>query len=450
MTRQESVTLDLNDIQTAVLWRRPTPYAGRYFLLRIDAAADGCELLRRVLPYVTTEADRKNPDQATTVNLAFTYQGLKALGVPQDSLDSFPLEFQQGMAARAEDVLGEFGESSPTNWEKPFGSPDVHIAINLIAPSAEKLGATMTDAREWLQDLPGVSVIYQLDAEMLPSGREHFGYSDGIGQPLIEGSGDAGYPGQGAALNTNKLLLGYPDESGQVPPMPQPDALGRNGTFLVFRKTYERVAAFRQFLRANADTPEGEEMLAAKLMGRWRSGAPLMLAPERDDPALADDPQRNNDFTYASDPLGLVCPRGAHIRRANPRDSLDNTITDVTLHRCMRRGTSYGPALPEGVLEDDGIDRGIVFIFLGSSIKRQFEFVVSQWQNDGDFVGLGAEKDAIVGNNDGTGAFTIPQRPIRRRLQNINRFTVTRGGEYCFVPSVTALEWLAALEARNL
>lgn len=427
-----------------MLWPRPTPYAGCYLVVRIDEAKQGRELLRRLIPHVATAADWNAANGKASINVALTYAGLKALSLPQSSLDSFPEEFRQGMAARAESELGDTGESSPRNWEKPFGTSEVHLAVSLVAPEVEKLEEAITTARRNYQDLSGVSVIYRLDAVQLASGRTHFGFRDGIGQPLIQGTGSAGHPGQGPMLDIPKLLLGYADETGQIEPMPQPEILGRNGTFMAFRKLHERVALFRKFLSANSVSAEAEESLAAKIVGRWRSGAPLMLCPERDDPVLGADSERNNDFTYASDPLGLKCPRGAHIRRANPRDSLNNSLTDVTIHRCLRRGTSYGPELPEGLLDDDGIDRGIVFIFVGTNIQRQFEFVKSQWQNDGDFVGLGTEKDALVGANDGTGIYTIPQRPIRRKLTNVPRFTITRGGEYGFVPSLSALSWLAS------
>jgi deferrochelatase/peroxidase EfeB len=112
----------------------------------------------------------------------------------------------------------------------------------------------------------------------------------------------------------------------------------------------------------------------------------------------------------------------------------------------IRRGTAYGPPLPEGVLEDDGVDRGLMFAFVGAHIRRQFEFVQSEWINDGVFFGAGHDKDPVVGSiNDGD-SFTVPQRPVRRRLQGIPRFVVTRGGEYCFMPGLKALRWLAELQ----
>jgi enoyl-CoA hydratase len=122
---------------------------------------------------------------------------------------------------------------------------------------------------------------------------------------------------------------------------------------------------------------------------------------------------------------------------------------DVRLHRMLRLGTSYGLMLPEGVFEDDGADRGIIFVFAGAHPERQFEFVKTQWLNDGIFIGAPAEKDPLAGANDGTGTFTIPQRPIRRRLQSMPPFVITRGGEYCFAPGLRALRWLAELDTQN-
>jgi len=111
----------------------------------------------------------------------------------------------------------------------------------------------------------------------------------------------------------------------------------------------------------------------------------------------------------------------------------------------IRRGTAYGPLLPEGVFEDDGVDRGLIFAFVGGHLGRQFEFVQSQWINDGVFFGAGDAKDPIVGSSDGTNSLTIPRRPVRRRLQGLNRFVITRGGEYCFMPGLRAMRWLADL-----
>ena len=200
-----------------------------------------------------------------------------------------------------------------------------------------------------------------------------------------------------------------------APSIPQPEILGRNGSYVVFRKLHQRVAAFRQYLKANSSSPEAEEVLAAKMMGRWRSGAPLALCPVHDDPELGAGPRRNDFQFKEDDPIGYKTPCGSHIRRMNPRDA--DVAGIVRIHRMIRRGTSYGTPLPDGVLEDDGVDRGLMFAFVGAHLARQFEFVQSEWMNDSSFFGGGVGKDPIAGATDGTGTFDIPKRPLRMRLQ---------------------------------
>ena len=444
-TAHGSVTLELDDIQSGALHERPSPYVGTYLLLRIDDRAAGRELVRRLVSVVDSGRPSSDPARDAWVTVAFTYQGLRVLGVPQDSLDSFAPEFREGMAARAA-LLGDVGESSPDNWESPLGTPDVHVAIATISPDPERLAAVVERARRAHEELPGVEVIWRQDCYQLPTGRTSFGFKDGIGQPAIEGSGTPPSNPREQPLKAGEIILGYPDETGELPPMPSPDVLGRNGTYIVVRKLHTRVAAYRQYLAANASGQDDQVRLGAKMVGRWQSGAPLAVSPEQDDADLGADSGRNNDFGFADDPRGLRCPAGSHARRANPRDALDHEgSVNVRLHRMIRRGTSYGPMLPEGVTEDDGIERGIVFVFAGAHIKRQFEFVKTQWLNDGIFIGAPQESDPLVGPRDEPGSFTIPQQPIRRRLQGLPPFVVTRGGEYCFAPSLTAMSWLADL-----
>ncbi|MCC3766198.1 Dyp-type peroxidase [Streptomyces sp. UNOC14_S4] len=430
--------LELDDIQGTVLRRRPDDYHGVYLLYRIDDPAAAKRSLREVLPKITSAADWERP-RPFTLNIAFTYQGLARLGVPQDSLASFSEEFRAGMAARKE-VLGDLGANDPGNWVPPLGGPDVHIGVMIIAETVEGLREPVEAAGR----LAGVSPVYRLDVGVPVTGHEHFGFRDGISSPYLLGSADRPLPGQDP-VRPGEFLFGYPDESGAPPKGPAPDVLGRNGCYLAFRQLHADVAGFRRYLRDNARSPEDEELLAAKIVGRWRSGAPLALAPEHDDPELGADPARNNDFLYHDDPRGLRVPRGAHIRRANPRDSLTDSVVVTGIHRVLRRGAAYGPLLPDGVLEDDGAERGIIFVFMGASLSRQFEFVQQVWLNDGDFAGLGAERDPLVGNNDGTGVHTVPALPVRRRLTGLPRFVTVRGGEYCFLPGLTAIEWLTAL-----
>ena len=443
MAHEASARLELEDIQSGIIRARPSPYAAAYLMFRIDDRKAGRELMRRAGSVVASAADPRSPVGDAWATVALTFQGLRALGVPQDSLDSFAPEFQQGMAARASE-LRDTGESSPENWEKPLGTSDVHVVLAALAADVQRLHEVLDRARQSYEKLPGIELVWRQDCYALPNEKEPFGFKDGISHPAIEGSGIPGSNPHEQPFKAGEFVLGYRDETGGFPPMPQPGVLGRNGTYAVVRKLHQRVAAFRQYLRSNSSNPQEEELLAAKMMGRWRSGAPLALSPERDDPSLGTDSTRNNDFLYGDDPLGLRTPIGSHIRRANPRDA--DVAGAVRLHRMIRRGTAYGPPLPEGVLEDDGADRGIMFVFVGSHLKRQFEFVQSEWVNDSAFIGGSGEKDPVSGANDGTGEFTIPRRPVRRRLKGLSRFVITRGGEYCFVPGLRALRWLADLD----
>ena len=436
--------LELDDIQSGVLRPRPSPYQATYIALRIDDVSAGRELMKRISDAVTSAANPDSPRSDTWVSVALSYQGLKALGVPQDSLDSFSWEFRQGMAAQAKD-LGDVGESDPQNWEKPLGSPDVHVIVVAVSPDAETLEAAVTRARETYQTMTGIEAIWRQNCHALPNDKEPFGYRDGISHPAIEGSGIPGSNPNEQPLKAGEFVLGYRDEMGGVQKT-TPEILGRNGTYVVFRKLHQRVADFRRFLQTNSKSADEEELLAAKMMGRWRSGAPLALCPFHDDPQLGEDPHRNNAFMFeADDKAGLKTPGGSHIRRTNPRDA---SIAGVArIHRMIRRGTAYGPLLPEGVLEDDGFDRGLMFAFVGAHIGRQFEFVQSQWINDGVFFGADDDKDPVMGSNGHGGSFTVPRKPVRRRIQGIPNFVITLGGEYCFMPSLSALRWLADLKS---
>jgi Dyp-type peroxidase family len=436
--------LELDDIQSGVLRPRPTPYFATYVLLRIDERTAGRELMRRLSGVVSSAAQPESSGRDTWVSVALTFQGMKALGVPQTSLNSFSPQFQEGMAARAR-KLGDTGESSPENWETPLGSADVHVALTALSPTMLQLEAAMERARTAYRESPGITALWRQDCHVRPNEREAFGFRDGIGHPAVEGSGIPSSNPNEKPLKAGEFILGYPDEMGETPSIPEPDVLGRNGSYVVFRKLHQRVAAFRRYLKENSSSPEAEELLAAKMMGRWRSGAPLALCPMHDNPELGADPKRNNNFLYKQDdPIGYNTPGGCHIRRMHPRDA---DIAGVPrIHRMIRRGTSYGPELPDGVLDDDGVDRGLMFAFVGAHLGRQFEFVQSEWMNDSAFFGGGAGgKDPVGGAADGTGSFDIPKRPLRQRLQGLPRFVVTRGGEYCFLPGLRALRWLAEL-----
>jgi Dyp-type peroxidase family len=445
----QAPTLELNEIQATVLRQRPAPYFGTHVVLRVDDARAGRELLRRLTPHVDSAAGWWEAANAWLA-IGISYAGLEALGVPRDSLQSFPEAFRVGMAARAKQ-LGDQGINDPKNWEQPFGSSEVHIGLSAFSDSEEKRRHVVAIAREQYERLSGIRVLHTQDFGAQPGDLNPLGYKDGIDQPAIEGSGVDPLPGQGRPIKAGEFILGYSGEAGAPLPMPQPDVLGRNGTYVGLRKYQSRVGAFNRFLRANGSTEEERELLAAKLVGRWRSGAPLTLAPDVDDPSLGKDPQRNNDFNYANDGHGRQVPFGSHIRRMNPRDTELARLTDVNLHRIIRRGTTYGAPYDPNALSDadDDVPRGAYFLFISAKAMATIEFLQQEWINDGNFIGAGDERDPIIGLQENGATFTIPKQPVRRRVHGIETFNVLRGGEYFFMPSLSALRWIGNLAEPN-
>ena len=435
--------LEFDDIQHILLTRAPA-LTGRYEFLSLKDPVGARAWLAAMLdkvPSAKTMRDSVDKEKRW-ITLAFTWNGLRALGVDQAALATFPEEFRQGMAARAE-MLGDAGANDPSSWIDKTASPDLHAIAILFARDAAERGRCEVEHRKLVAECKGVEVLSTLDLEATPPfgyAHDHFGYRDRLSQPVIEGSGDVPTPGSGAPLKAGEFILGYLDESGVESPLPQPEVLSRNGSFMAYRRLEEHVGKFRDFLRANGKTHEEQELIAAKLMGRWRSGAPLVLAPNKDDPELGADLQRNNNFNYKrEDPLGYAVPLGSHMRRMNPRD----TAANMNRRRMIRRGATYGPHLPEGTPED-GQERGIAAFVICGSLIRQFEFAQNVWVNDRNFHELGNERDPIIGTQDGTLEFKVPKRPIRRKITGLPAFTTVRGGAYFFLPGLKALRWLAA------
>ena len=368
--------LEKEDIQSPILRRRPAPYVGCHVLLHFADGAQAREFVRRLVPHIISAADYASAD--TWAAIAFTYTGLQALGVPQTSLDSFPAAFREGMAARASS-FEESEDSLPKHWEEPYGTGRIHAALTLLSISDSTFQEKLALARKELQDLPAVQVLKREDFAQVKGGRTPFGYKDGISFPSIIGNDPSPILSPEAPIAAGEFVLGYPGDSGRTIPMPQPDVLGRNGTFAGLRKLHSHVAAFRRFLRDNSAAPLTPDLLAAKMIGRWPSGAPLMLAPDEDRPELGSDLQQMNNFFYAEDPKGLRCPLGSHIRRMNPRDTPLTVLDNVNLHRIIRHGNTYGQPLEEGTFEDDGQSRGIFFIFLSADAPDTYEFLKKHW-----------------------------------------------------------------------
>ena len=460
MRTAEDLKDNLKDIQGGLLSEYETT-ACSYVFYRIDDAAKGRAWLGALADQVTSQEQAAAGTAGKgTLNIAISVWGLKALGLSEEVVGAFPHAFCEGMRARAA-KLGDVGPSAPERWDDRLGSEEVHVLAVVSHNSVEDCRKRYDRLTAVAERNGGVREVHRVDAEVVFEQRSgcpaaHFGYLDPISQPAIAGfDGDAN-PGDGATVDgggwrpikPGEFLLGYENELGERTATPGPPGLGDNGSFIVFRKAHQDVAGFRAYLKQGAmglwgsDDADHQEKLAAKIVGRWRSGCPLALSPERDDPAIAADPKRVNDFDYADDPDGEKCPLGAHLRRTNPRASKLTTAIDINRKRVLRRGLEYGKPLPEGA-EDDGADRGQAGVFVVADIELQFEFLQSEWINKGDFMGLPSdEKDPLVGANGEGGQFTVPGADMPF-LFDLKQFVVVRGGEYFFAPGIAALKGLA-------
>jgi Dyp-type peroxidase family len=455
-----AVDLDLGDIQGDILraYGNGFPCTSYAFVtIEAGAQAQAREWLRDVVDHVTTAAPWPPGEKPlTTLNVAVTAAGLKALGVHEGWIEEFSEEFRHGMAHRA-DAIGDVGPSAPAHWEGGLGRGKAHVLLVINARTPERHQRALAKMEGAMAAVGGVRVLYQQGTALLEESREHFGFGDGFAQPAVEGTGfgrdaaDGGTPmagGEWRALAPGEFLLGAPDEDTRYDPkgrLPScPTLLGRNGTYMVWRKLHQDVALWRRTIREAAALYAGgdEAKLAAKVVGRWANGAPLITHPDAQPEKFDAAAEGANGFRYADDPGGLRCPLGAHIRRSNPRDALGWEGSLSFRHRMIRRGMPYGPPLPKDVLVDDGAERGLVFVCFQASISRQFEGVQVQWLNAGNIFGLGHDSDFLLGSSSGQGKMTVHGSPPYF-LQPQGRFVTTRGGEYLFVPGMTALAALA-------
>lgn len=452
--------LDATDIQGFVLRGYGLPFA-RYMFLEIAEAQRGQRFVGSLLDQITTGEhwDAGKPDW--TVNIAFTHKGLVNLNLPDASLLTFPVEFVQGMKARGE-ILGDTGRNGPERWDAVWNSGRVDIWLAVNAKTKEILGQRCADLMRLMSETGGAKVLdsqdagaFLIDGQWSP--KEHFGYTDGFGNPDFLGVERNTQPGQGklmpdgswAPLATGELLLGYADEAGELPVAPVPHLLAINGSFMVYRKLHQNVATFRRYLEDKAALyAGGKEKLAAKLIGRWRDGTPIELSPNVPDTEIVKDKQRNVNFTFGGDLDGARCPVGAHVRRTNPRDAFGFNGRLINRRRITRRGLPYGPYVPEDQPARDDGEHGIIFMALNASLFRQFEFVQQQWVEYGNDARLGNDKDMLMGNHGGDDRYTIqgtedPENPpfVCGGLPN---FVELRGGEYFFLPSMTALRMIVA------
>jgi deferrochelatase/peroxidase EfeB len=313
------------------------------------------------------------------------------------------------------------------------------------------------DAFQELWRGDGMALMEMQDGKPVPTSKVHFGYTDGISMTTIRGGPERYKPDQQQPCEPWLFVLLDEAENYFVP---EPRELGLNGSFAVFKMIRTDVVGFENFLQSKKGQID-PELLAAKMCGRWRNGVPLALSPETDSPLQGGvSAEHLNDFEYVNadgsgDPKGLLCPVGAHIRRVNPRGQpitgQGNPGGSNNTHRLIRRGMPYGPVY-DPTQPYDGVERGLLGYFINSNIENQYEFVLSQWVNDSEFAGAvrlpPKSKDPLIGTQDpAESIFVIPQAkgapPIR--IAGLSSFITTQAAAYCVLPSITAIQFIAAL-----
>jgi deferrochelatase/peroxidase EfeB len=474
MSEDVHTPLDLADIQGNILRGYAFPHA-RHFALGSGDAGKGREFVRSLLPGESgagpevTTAEEWSGKPAECLNLGITFEGLRALGVTQRVLDTFPEAFQQGPAARAAEDrdfkqsvgLGDVGESAPVNWVlgRP-GLPVVHLMLSLYTQGVAH--------RDKLSDLlrasfaqHRVTEISHHDADALPKGKVHFGYRDGIAQPRV-GVGNELRDMQPEVHRGDFLLgAGHVNVYGGNYLGDIPAALGDNASYGAFRILSQDVFAFEELLEAWGQAAQmDKEMVAAKLMGRWRNGVPLAVSPSTPEPDPPIPKEQLNEFDYGpekpgqptfhDDSRGLRCPVGAHIRRLNPRGARVMGIQHS--RRITRRAMPYGPELKPEQPRDD-VERGLVGYFVCGDLEMQFEFIQRVWANqDLSTSGLRGTRDPFIGSQpEAGGNFTIRTADNRDPivLNGLPNLVKTRGSVYCLLPGIGGLRHLASLSGNG-
>ncbi|RYG48466.1 MAG: hypothetical protein EOO01_13515 [Chitinophagaceae bacterium] len=503
-----------SDMQALIAKGYKDLLAARYLLLTIDDSTKARKFLAGLIDLVSckdnspeSEAVQTGPRFGRALNIAFTASGLQELGLSPSVMDTFSREFQEGMTymhsgndtqRERSILLGDRGRNDPANWHWGNEAKPVHGILLLYA--TEKMALDLWQ-KKILANCGGITIKYL--EETSPAPFEHFGFMDGVSQPIVKGfskSDDKRPPAE--LVNAGEFILGFKNEYDNYSPSPyvtddnhasalvylpghsDKKNLGRNGTYLVFRQIEQHVEEFWRYMvnatKEDGPTPKDQaEKLAAKMVGRWRDGRPISICPDQDKHLSAMD---HNKFKYEDDGAGKNCPFGAHIRRMNPRDQThagrdaSMSLEISNKHRMIRRGRNYGEFMdidklietfvkakesnensindPEATANEckeaprvSKPERGLHFICVVSDISRQFEFVQNVWGNTPCFAALTNEVDPLISprktsRDKECHEFTAPQEKLRNRYKNVPEFTTVIGGQYFFMPGKDALRYI--------
>lgn len=478
--------LDLHDIQGLIVRGYGPLHAAQFLVLEVLNDQHAREYLQKLCGRLNVARD--SPDKCA-LQVAFTAQGLARLGVPKRALATFSREFLEGMDddIRAE-TLGDRGDNDSSTWLWGRRGEPVHVLLMVYAHDADALTIQLEKERTALAN--GFRILHEKPTADIAQQKEHFGWRDGLSMPKIAGVPPPKRPRKTAAESwtadfpAGEFILGYRNDYGAYTESPTVDpsddpanhlpvapdgthkSLGRNGTYLVHRELAQKVVELWNYLETRSREPGSDPVtraiaLGAKMVGRWPGGAPLVTSPDADRAAHATD----NKFLYEKDRIGLRCPPGAHVRRANPRDVLAfeergsvASMLMVRKHQMIRRGRAFGRPVsatmdPREVLaargKPDDEHRGLHFICLVGDINRQFEFVQRAWIHSANFDSLYKDGDPISaarrppGHENPNDEFTCPAVPVRRKYKQMPQFTRLVGGGYFFLPGIAALRFIS-------
>ncbi len=498
--------IDFDDVQGLLRFGFGGMHRACFYIVRLgDVAAARVWLAAAHI----TSARTLSPPPSSALQVAFTFEALKILGVPPDVLAQFSPEFRSGMTGEESRSrrLGDIGANDPVLWRWGARERTPHLAILMYGKEgfmaqceAEFKGPSWDVAFETLERLP---TSYLGDVEP-------FGFADGISQPSIDWEGKRTVSGDqlrfSNVVSLGEFLLGYSNEYGEytdrpllestspgaaelLPALDQPQKkdLSRNGTYLVMRELAHDVRGFWQFVdKAAGSNSDEHNRIAEAMVGRRMDGSPLVPLSDKPIDGIGHDEKDRayNQFTYDDDPVGARCPFGSHIRRSNPRNAdfpnpvkgrishlvqtlgfgrksiRDDLMSATRFHRLLRRGREYGERLsPQDALQPgppDESERGLHFICLNSNIARQFEFVQGAWLMSTKFNGLSQESDPLMGNREPikrcpvTGTFSLPrENGLRERVDGVPQFVTVRGGAYFFLPSLRALRYFTHIHEEE-
>jgi Dyp-type peroxidase family len=481
-------TVDQRDTQSLLLTGYPEHEASFHLLFVKDKRAAAGQL--SLVPVTLGVHERAGPGQAT--HIAFTAEGLREIGLDEEVLGGFSRQFQQRMTPFHHRTLGDVGPNAPEpdlakgcrgwSWGREAAVPHAILLVYAKKDPAGAAAAILNQLTAWTSQ--PLDPPMNLRAPDRPHLKEHFGFDDGIGNPVMRGQRDEDSALPHNVVAPGEFILGYLNEAGRMPISPHLSAggrgghvlpngdFGRNGSYLVVRQLEQHVRAFWSFLLAQSNgKPDEAIRLASKMVGRWPNGAPMTVwsayQPADEDPKRP----RNDAFLYAADPDGNGCPIGAHVRRANPRDSVpqldaQKSIQTSKQRRILRRGRTYGAPLPGALArggpdpvqvartpEDQDFGRGIHFLCLVSDLERQFEFIQQTWVGSRKFAGLGNDADPLLSNpylppdppSPRASDFVIQRDGLNQRIVALPRFVTVRGSAYFFMPSGRAIQYLTGL-----